>query len=232
MLLGATVGTFLTTVGTSANAFLPFAHQSFIPAWFVDVFLVFCIFQLFAINSLDLYSSGVTLLAMGVNIRRNQAVVVDCLLAGAVTMIAIFNTSFNGYLKDFVDLVIVWIAPWFGIFIVDWWMRRSRYVPGELQRTDRGGLYYRRGGFFWPAIVAQLVGMFAAIQALSATFHLPRWLNLVTYHTADAHGFGADFSVFFGIGAAALVYLALGWRGVRSQAEAQDRMLAAVGAGE
>ncbi len=225
MTLGATVGTFLTTVGTSSIAFLPFAHQSFIPAWFVDVFLVFCILQLFAINSLDLYSSGVTLLALGIRIRRSQAVLVDCVLAGIVTMIAIFNTSFNGYLKDFVDLVIVWIAPWFGIFIVDWWMRRSRYVPAELQRTDRGGIYYRQGGIFWPAIVAQLVGMFAAIQALSATFHLPRWLNLITYHT------GADFSVFLGIGVGALVYLILGWRGVRSQADVQDRMLAAVEAG-
>ncbi len=229
MLLGATVGTFLGNVGSSANAFKPFIHQSFIPAWFVDVFLIFSILQLFAINSLDLYSSGVTLQALGAKIKRDWAVVIDCILAGAVAMTAIFNTSFNTYLKDFVDLVIVWIAPWFGIFIVDWWMRRRRYVPAELQRTDRGGLYYRSGGVFWPAIIAQLVGMFAAVEALAATFHLPHWLNLVTYHTADKYGFGADFSVFLGVGVAALVYLALGWRGVRSQADVQDSMLAALG---
>src|SRR5271170_1761191 len=74
MTLGAAVGTFLVNVGTQANAFVAFAHQSFIPAWFVDVFLIFCILQLFAINSLDLYSSGVTLQAMGVKIKRDWAV--------------------------------------------------------------------------------------------------------------------------------------------------------------
>jgi len=229
MTLGAAVGTFLVNVGTQANAFVAFEHQTFFPAWFVDLFCILCIVQLFAINSLDMYSSGVTLQAMGVPIKRDQAVLVDCVIALGVTMFAIFNTSFNTYLKDFVDVVIVWIAPWLGIFLVDWWMRRSRYVPAELQRTDKDGLYYRRGGIFWPAIIAQVVGMFAAIEALSATFTLPHWLNEVTVHTAGKHDFGADFSVFMGIGVAAVLYVVLGWRGVRKQADEQDRRLAASG---
>jgi NCS1 family nucleobase:cation symporter-1 len=216
-------------VGTQANAFVAFAHQSFIAAWFVDVFLIFCIVQLFAINSLDLYSSGVTLQAMGVKIKRDWAVLVDCAIALAITMIAIFNTSFNTYLKDFVDVVIVWIAPWVAIFLVDWWMRRSRYVPSELQRTDKESLYYRSGGIFWPAMVAQLLGMAAAISALAATFHLPRWMNEVTQNTLDKAGFGADFSVYMGMGVAALVYVVLAWRKVRREAGEQDRMLAAAG---
>ena len=65
--------------------------------------------------------------------------------------------------------------------------------PSELQNTGRTSLYWRNGGVFWPAIVAQVIGMFAAISALSATFHLPQWLNLVTYHTRDAYGYGGDF---------------------------------------
>ena len=227
MALGATVGTFLTSVGKASNAFLPFAHQSYIPAWFVDVFLVFCIFQLFAINSLDMYSSGVTLQALGLKVKRYQAVLIDCAVAFAVTMYAVFNSSFSGYLKDFVDVVIVWIAPWAAIYVVDWFMRRCRYVPGELQRTDRDGLYYRNGGVFWPAIAAQVVGMYAAFSALSATFHLPQWLNPVTYATRDAYGYGADFSIFMGMGVAGLLYLALAWKGVRSQADRQDQLLAA-----
>jgi len=225
MTLGAAVGTFLTTVGTQANAFVAFAHQSFIPAWFVDVFLIFCIVQLFAINSLDMYSSGVTLQAMGVRIKRSQAVIVDCVIALGITMFAIFDTSFDTFLRDFVDGVIIWIGPWAAIFLVDWWMRRSRYVPAELQRTDKGGLYYRTGGIYWPAIIAQLVGMVAAVESLSAIFTMPHWLNEVTFHTTTKHDFGADFSVFMGIGVAALVYVVLAWRGVRAQSAEQDRML-------
>ena len=229
MALGATVATFLTGIGAANHghgALYPFAHQSFIPAWFVDVFLVFAILQLFAVNSLDMYSSGVTLQALGLKVKRYQAVLVDCVIAFAVTMYAVFNSSFTAYLQDFVDVVIVWIAPWSAIYLVDWWLRRTRYVPSELQRTDRGGLYYRHGGINWAAIVAQFVGMYAAISALSATFSLPRWLNPITYATRDAAGAGADFSIFLGMGVGGLLYLALGWKGVKAQADRQDQLLA------
>ena len=138
MTLGAAVGTFLTDVGKASNAFLPFAHQSAIPSWFVVVFLVFCIVQLFAVNSLDMYSSGVTLQAMGVHVKRYVAVVIDCIIALVVTMWATFNSSFSTYLKDFVDVVIVWIAPWAAIFLVDWAMRRYRYVPARAPADGPG----------------------------------------------------------------------------------------------
>lgn len=226
MLVGVTVGTFLSSVGKASNAFLPLVHQSTFPAWFVVLFLVFSMLQLFAINSLDLYSSGVTLLAIGAKVKRYQAVMIDCVIAFAVTMYAVFNTSFSGYMKDFVDVVIVWIAPWTAIYLVDWVLRRLRYVPAELQRTARGSLYYRKSGVFWPAIVAQVVGMYAALTALSTSFHIPRWLNPLTTATRDASGYGADFSIFMGMGVAALVYVALGLRGVRAQAAVQDEMLA------
>ena len=88
MTLGAVVGTFfLASVGASASAFLPFAHQSAIPAWFVVVFLLFAMVQLFAINSLDLYSSGVTLQALGVKVKRYQAVIIDSVICLGVTML-------------------------------------------------------------------------------------------------------------------------------------------------
>ena len=231
MTLGAAVGTFLKTVGTTSNALLPFAHQSFIPAWFVVVFLIFVILQLFAINSLDLYSSGVTLQAMGVHVKRYIAVVIDCVIVLGITMYAIFNTSFSTYLKDFVDVVIVWIAPWFAIYIVDWILRRYKYVPSQLQRTGRDSLYYRNGGFHWPAIIAQIVGMYAAASGLWVTpkyyFKMPIWLNEVASHTKDSYGYGADFSIYLGIGVGAIVYLILATVSVRKQAAEQDRLLAA-----
>ncbi len=165
MTLGAVVGTFIADIGTGSGGLLPFAHQGFIPAWFVVVFLVFAVVQLFAINSLDLYSSGVTLQAIGVPVKRYQAVLVDCVIAFIVTMYAIFSSSFTTYLEDFVDVVIVWIAPWVAIFLVDWALRGFRYVPSELQDVGPTSLYWNSGGMFWPAIFAQLLGMFAAISA-------------------------------------------------------------------
>jgi cytosine/uracil/thiamine/allantoin permease len=141
-------------------------------------------------------------------------------------MYAIFSASFTQYLSDFVDIVIIWIAPWAAIFLVDWILRRYRYVPSELQKTGRDSLYWRRsGGIHWPAWVAQIVGMFAAISGLSATFHLPDWLNEVNAHTRDSFGFGGDFSIYLGMGVAGLSYLVLARRGVRGEDEAQKSLL-------
>jgi NCS1 family nucleobase:cation symporter-1 len=233
MTLGAVVGTFILDVGTGAGGFEPFIHQSKIPAWFVVVFLLFAVVQLFAINSLDMYSSGVTLQAIGLPVKRYQAVIVDCIVALGITMWAIFSGSFTEYLSDFVDVVIVWIAPWCAIFLVDWYLRRQRYVPGELQKTDKSSMYWASGGVFWPAIIAQVVGMFAAISGLYVNptyyFRIPQWLNEITDHTQDSYHYGADFSVFLGMGVGALVYLVLAGRSVRRQADQQDVLLKAEG---
>ena len=230
MTLGAVVGTFLATVGTSSNAFLPFAHQSFIPAWFVVLFLAFAIVQLFGINSLDMYSSGVTLQAIGLRVKRYQAVLIDTALCLVITMWAVFNSSFSTYLKDFVDVVIVWIAPWMAIYLVDWALRRFRYVPAELQKT-KGSLYYRGGGFHWPALVAQLLGMVAAMAGLNATFSVPTWMNSVAAATGSNSFVRADFSVFMGIAVGGLVYLALAAASVRHEADRQDELLSQGAAG-
>ena len=61
-----------------------------------------------------------------------------------ITAYAVFSAGFSNLLNDFVAAVIAWIGPWMAIFLVDWLLRRQRYVPAELQRTDSGGLYWRQ----------------------------------------------------------------------------------------
>ncbi len=215
MILGAAVGTYVPSEGGNPITTLPHVFSG----WFLVPFLVVAVLQLFAINSLDLYSSGVTLQAIGLRLKRWQAVLVDTVVAGGLTAYAIFSSSFNTLLSDFVACVIVWIAPWTAIFLVDWALRRYRYVPGELQR-ERGGLYWRNGGVHWPAVVAQVVGMFAALMGLSQSFYE----GLLSSHTG-----GADFSVYLGLGVGGLVYLVLAGRGVRREAVRQGELLAPEG---
>ncbi len=214
MTLGAAVGTYVPTLATKNP--MPALPHAF-AAWFLVPFLIVAVVQVFAINSLDLYSSGVTLQAIGLRLRRWQAVLIDTVIAGGLTAYAIFSSSFTTLLTDFVDCVIVWIAPWTAIFLVDWVLRRYRYVPGELQR-EKGGLYWRNGGIHWPAIIAQLVGMFASLMGLSQTF----FHGLVASHTGNA-----DFSVFLGLGVGGLLYAVLAGRSVRREAVEQVRLLEA-----
>jgi purine-cytosine permease-like protein len=232
MVLGAATFTFVSSSAQSAawngaNPFEALHLQHTIPSWVVALFLIFAIVQLFGINSLDLYSSGVSLQAMGLKLKRYQAVVLDSILACGLTIWAEFQSTFSLYMKEFVGVIIVWIAPWFGIYIVDWIMRKYRYNPAELQRTDREGLYFIGStGVNWNAIVAFVVGMVCATIAFSKApppvnfpFH---WMTPISNHFGGAcaanlvHGTcaagwygGADFSVPTGIIVAALVYFAL-----------------------
>jgi purine-cytosine permease-like protein len=183
--------------------------------------------QLFGINSLDLYSSGVSIQAMGVKLKRYQAVLLDSALSGLLTAWAMFASSFSIFMKDFVGVIIVWIAPWFGVFIADWLLRQRSYVASELQRTDRGNLYWSTNGVNWNGIVAFAVGLVLSTSAYSkapppVNFPL-HWMTPFSNHfgafycpgTAAANcgpaGWfgGADLSVPFGILAAALVYVLL-----------------------
>jgi purine-cytosine permease-like protein len=232
MVLGAATFTFVSSSAQSAawngaNPFEALHLQHTIPSWVVAIFLIFAIVQLFGINSLDLYSSGVSLQAMGLKLKRYQAVVLDSILACGLTIWAEFQSTFSLYMKEFVGVIIVWIAPWFGIYIIDWIMRKYRYNPAELQRTDREGLYFTGStGVNWNAIIAFFVGMVCATIAFSKApppvnfpFH---WMTPFSNHYGGAcagnlvHGVctagwygGADFSVPTGIIVAALVYFVL-----------------------
>jgi purine-cytosine permease-like protein len=215
MLLGAAVATYVQI--DSKDPFNSFPHA--FSSWFLVPFLVVAIVQLFAINSMDLYSSGVTLQALGLPIRRWNAVLLDTVIGTGITAYAVFSVGFSTLLGDFVAAVIAWIGPWMAIFLVDWFLRRQRYVPLELQRTDSGGLYWGQGGVNWRAIVAQVAGIVASVLAFNQPFYLGPFAHLFG-------GGGADFSVFTGVLVGGIVYFLLAAGTVRREAEVQEELLA------
>ena len=215
MLLGAAVATYVQI--DSKDPFNSFPHA--FSGWFLVPFFIVVIIQLFAINSMDLYSSGVTLQALGVPVKRWNAVLIDTVIGGGITAYAVFSAGFSTLLNDFVAAVIAWIAPWMAIFVIDWLLRRRRYVPSELQRTDRAGLYWRSGGVHWRAIVAQVLGTVASVMAFNQLFYVGPFARLFG-------GGGADFSVFTGVLVGGLTYFILAAGTVRREAGIQDELLA------
>ena len=189
--------------------------QSF-PAWFVVPFLIFAVFQLFAINTIDLYSSGVTLQALGIPIKRWGAVIVDTVVCAVVTGIILFHGNFYADFAGFLLYIVVWLSAWFGILMVDYLLRRGRYDPPALAAT-RGGLYWRNGGIHWPAIIAQALGMVAALMWINADFAVPSYVGPISNSLQ-----GADFSWAIGIVVGAGAYYLLARRGVRQEVAAVE----------
>ena len=234
MSVGALLFTFLSTrtVWNGANPFEVLRHQHAFPSWVVVAVMVVAIVQMFSIDALVLYSSGVSLLATGLPIRRYQAVVLDGVLAGLLTLWATFQSSFSAYTKEFVGVIIVWIAPWLGVFLVDWWMRGRRYDAADLERTDRGSRYFTgRSGVRFPGVIAFAAGVVSATVCFSKApppvnfpFH---WMTPVANHFGSFYcsgtvaarcgpaGWfgGADFSAPAGLLVAGAVYYLLARRG-------------------
>jgi purine-cytosine permease-like protein len=204
LLLGAAVATDFSGASSATAMTGAFA------GWFAWPYLVLVLVQLFAINSLDLYTSGLTLQAIVPRIRRWQCVLLDTIVAGLLTAWTVFSTSFDTFVNDFVLFMLIWIAPWVATFLIDFALRRGRYDSGALMQTARG-LYYHSGGFNWPGLIAQGAGMVAAALALNAS---PAWTSPISSATG-----GADFSVFLGAGVAGLMYYALNRRRAAREAE-------------
>jgi nucleobase:cation symporter-1, NCS1 family len=185
------------------------------PGWFVWPYLVFAIVQLFSINTIDLYSSGVTLQSLIPRLKRLHCVAIDTVVCGAVAAYAVFSSHFYTLLSDFLLFIILWLGPWCAIYLVDSYLRRNRYDGAALLDESSGGRYFRNGGFHWPAVIAQVLGM--VVAAL--------WLNAYSPYVgplASRNGgpLGSDFSVFLGLIVGGLVYWVLAAREVRAEGAA------------
>ena len=215
--LGAAVA---TAVAGSAAAFGIISVNGLVavfPGWFVVPYLIVAVVQLFAINSMDLYSSGVTLQSIGLRIKRYQCVLIDTVVAGGFAAYAIFSTRFSQLLADFLLFIIVWVGPWCAIYLVDYLLRRGRYDHDALL-NETGGRYFRNGGVHWPAIIAQAVGMVAAAL----------WLNAYSPYVSPLSSRigGSDFSVFAGLLVGGVTYYLLARRKVRAEAVATQESAA------
>jgi NCS1 family nucleobase:cation symporter-1 len=190
--------------------------QSF-ASWFVEPFLIFAVFQLLAVNTIDLYSSGVTLQALGLPVKRWGAVIIDSAVCGLVTGIILFHGNFYADFAGFLLYIIVWLSAWFGVFITDYLLRGRKYDTNALA-VDRGGLYWRHGGIHWPAVIALAAGIVAALMWINAAYDVPSYVGPIASHFPGISG--SDFSWALGIVVSSLVYWALAARGVREEAAA------------
>ncbi len=206
MILGAAVASIANgefTVDPVSNL-----HAVF-PSWFVIPYLIVIIAQVYAINTIDLYSSALSLQALGLPLRRWQAVLVDTVFCSALTALAIFSTSFNSFVTDASLMLMIWIAPWVGVYFTDWVLRKGQYDSAALV-SRRGGLYWRNGGWHIPAVIAQLAGMVVAALAISTTFYQGPLSNVLWQD---------DFSIPLGLLVAAVVYYATARTGIRREVE-------------
>ena len=129
-----------------------------LPTWFLVPFLLAAILSLVSGAVLGIYSSGLTLLSLGVKLGRPQAAAVDGVLLTIGTIyVVFFADNFINPFQSFLITLGVPLAAWAGIMIADLALRKRDYDEDAL--FDASGRY---GAFDWTAIgtmaVASVVG--------------------------------------------------------------------------
>jgi purine-cytosine permease-like protein len=211
------LGVFAFTITTQTVGITQLGVPNVLPNWFYVPFLIFGIIQIFTVNTLNLYSSGVTLQAIGIPIPRWGAVIVDTVVGATVTAIIIFSSSkFYADFAGFLLYIVVWLAPWFAILLVDYLLRRGRYDPASLVRRH-GGLYWRNNGVHWPAVIALIAGMVATLLWINAATAFPSYTGPISAHFPGLHG--GDLSWLLGVIVAGGLYWLLARNGVAREVE-------------
>jgi purine-cytosine permease-like protein len=162
-----------TGLSSSANPLGDLAEP--LPTWFLVPYMLVAAGGLVAGALLDIYSSGLNLLTLGVKLPRYQSVVIDGVLmvVGAIYVLFI-ATDFLGTFQGFLLVLGVPLAAWAAVFLVDFAMlRRDGY--------DRRALYGGPGSTgraVNPAgVIAWLVGVVVGLSLITSTTTGFTWLG-------------------------------------------------------
>jgi purine-cytosine permease-like protein len=151
------------------------ALSTILPTWYLVPFVIVAVLGLVGGAVLDIYSSGLTMLAAGVRIPRWSAALIDgaLMIAGAVYMV-FFSSNFFGPFEGFLITLGVPISAWCGVMLADILLRRSAYADAEL--FSSAGRY---GTVRWAPVALLVAG--TAIGWGLVTNSFASWLSWQGY---------------------------------------------------
>jgi NCS1 family nucleobase:cation symporter-1 len=194
------------------------ALTQLLPIWFLIPFALVAILGLVGGAILDLYSSGLTLISIGVKIKRPFAAAIDgtIMLFGTIYIVW-FATDFFAPFQGFLITLGVPVAVWSAIFVADVALRKRDYVEADL--FSETGRYGRVNPI---AIALVAIGSIVGWGFVTNTF--ASWLNWQGYFMGAIGGKEgqwayANVGVIFALLIGFFGYLLLG----RSRIKLQER---------
>jgi purine-cytosine permease-like protein len=150
------------------------ALTTILPTWYLIIFALVAIFGLVGGAILDLYSSGLTLISIGVPVKRHVAASFDAflMLLGVIYFVWIADNFFYP-MQGFLITLGVPIATWSAIFATDVLLRKS-YHEADLYR-----LHGRYGSWNKKSISIMAVGTIIGWGFVTNTF--AGWLSWQGY---------------------------------------------------
>ncbi|MBO0845459.1 MAG: cytosine permease [Nocardioides sp.] len=215
------------------------ALTTILPTWFLLPFAIVAVLGLVSGAVMDIYSSGLTLLTLGLPVQRWMAAAIDGVLMviGATYIVFYATSDFVTIFEAFLIILGVPMAAWCGVFLADVLMRRRDYDEPSL--FSGSGVYGRfRLSAVLFMVLGTAVGWGLVIDTTGAGKHLG-WLgyfldgftiDVGNYHRTwfDLGGTGgnwayANLGVPIALAIGFVGYLVFGFLGVRRQERALRR---------
>lgn len=194
------------------------ALTSVLPVWFLVPFALVAILGLVGGAVLDIYSSGLALLSVGVKVPRPVAAGIDgvLMILGAIYVVFIAQEFFFAF-QGFLITLGVPVAAWCGIFLADVLLRRKDYDVKDL--FDPNGRY---GNVRWLPVGLILLGTVVGWGFVTNGF--APWLAWQGYLLAPLGGREGDWAfanlgVLFSLLIGFLGMLIFGRSAIRRQEE-------------
>jgi nucleobase:cation symporter-1, NCS1 family len=145
--------------------------QSLIPEWLFILFAIAAVGGAVANNVITFYASGLTLQSVGVPLRRYQATMCDTTVATVLVIYVVFiSTNFLTDVNDFLSLLLIWIGPFAGVWLVDGSLRRWSYDPVDIHaiRSGADGRYWGWHGINVKGFAAMLIGAGVCVLTINS----------------------------------------------------------------
>jgi nucleobase:cation symporter-1, NCS1 family len=174
-----------------------------LPTWYLVPFAIVAVLGLVGGAVLDIYSSGLALLALGVRIPRWSAAFVDGVLMIIGTVyVVFFGDSFLAEFTAFLITLGVPVAGWCGVMLADIVLRRRDYAEGEL--------YQPAGRYGDVQPVPVLILLVATALGWGLVTNATSWLSWQGY-LLDPFGLGGKTGAWAFANLGILLALALGF---------------------
>ncbi len=113
------------------------ALATILPTWYLIPFVIVAVLGLVGGAVLDIYSSGLALLTLGLRVPRYVAALIDGTIMVLGTIYVVFVAgNFLPQFEGFLTTLGVPIAAWCGIMLADIALRRANYAEADLFRPE------------------------------------------------------------------------------------------------
>jgi nucleobase:cation symporter-1, NCS1 family len=190
-----------------------------LPTWFLVPFAIVAVLGLIGGAVLDIYSSGLALLSLGLRVPRFVAALIDGTVMTLGTIYVVFIAgNFFGQFEGFLITLGVPIAAWCGVMLADIALRRRDYSEPDLYNP--AGRY---GDIRWLPVLVVIVSTVIGWGLVTNTS--AGWLSWQGYFLGP-FGLGGKSGAWAFANLGVLVALVIGfvvtWVGSRSAVRAQE----------